>query len=162
MYCTGRLWEINWVEHFHRVSAFNFSAKASDSVPSSCGGKVLLDLASSMRTFQNNSEHNFFQHLRTLSTRQKSDTLLKLHQNQQFFLILNSYSEKMLNVNFSVSRRFFKETLVIWTRITAAKEKMVQNNFSLQILISGKRLVFSHAASIFDISFFVLNLMLRH
>merc|ERR1719400_3045917 len=123
MYCTGRLWEINWVEHFHRVSAFNFSAKASDSVPSSCGGKVLLDLASSMRTFQNNSEHNFFQHLRTLSTRQKSDTLLKLHQNQQFFLILNSYSEKMLNVNFSVSRRFFKETLVIWTRITSAKVK---------------------------------------
>jgi len=64
----------------------------------------------------------------------------------------------MLNVNFSVCRRFFKETLVIWTRITAAKEKMVQNNFSLQILISGKRLVFSHdAASIFDISFFCVE-----
>jgi hypothetical protein len=63
----------------------------------------------------------------------------------------------MLNANFSVSRRFFKETLVIWTRITAAKEKMVQNNFSLQILISGKRLVFSHAASIFDISFFCVE-----
>ena len=51
--------EINWVEFFSLDSAFNFLAKASAAVPSSCGGKVLLDLSSSMRTFQNNSKCYF-------------------------------------------------------------------------------------------------------
>jgi len=111
---------------FYRDSAFNFSTKASAPVPSSCGGKVPLDLVGSMRTFQNNSKHNFSNTCAPNLPDKKSETWLKLHQERQFFLILNSYFEKMLNANFILSLRFLEETLVIWTRITAAKEKMVQ------------------------------------
>lgn len=79
-----------------------------------------------MRTFQNNSKHNFSNTCAPNLPDKKSETWLKLHQERQFFLILNSYFEKMLNANFILSLRFLNETMVIWTRITAAKEKMVQ------------------------------------
>jgi len=78
---------INWVEFwFYLDSAFNFSAKASAPVPSSCGGKVSLDLAGSMRTFQNNSEHNFSNTCTPNLPDWKSENTVKIASKVTIFL----------------------------------------------------------------------------
>merc|ERR1719350_2514688 len=116
------------LKFFSLDSAFNFWQKQALRFHPVAVEKICLIYPAQCELFKITPNAIFLTLAHLIYQKKLENRVTNCIHNSNFFLILNSYSEKMLCAHFCPVLKILNNTLVIWTRITAAK-KWYKNNF---------------------------------